>query len=76
MNFLLFRLADFVVDAVDVVDVSISEFVLSPPCGHLAFSGVFLMHRQNLVAIEEVSGVHQHSNEEPNVWRSVFVQLV
>ena len=30
----------FVVDAVDVVDVSVSEFVLSPPCEHLASSGI------------------------------------
>ena len=64
-SFLLLRVAGFVVDAVDVVDVSVSEFVLSPPCEHLAFSGIVLMHRQNLVAAEEVSGAHQHSNEEP-----------
>ena len=40
------------------------------------FSGIVLGHRQNLVAVEEVSGAHQHSNEESNVWRSVIVQLV
>ena len=57
---LLLRVADFVVDAVDDVNVSLSEFVLSPPCEHLAFSGIDLMHRQNLVAVEEVSGTHQH----------------
>ena len=34
------------------------------------------MHRQILVAVEEVSGAHQHSNEERSVWRSVTVQLV
>ena len=73
-SFLLLRIADFVVDAVDAVDVSVSEFVLSPPGEHLAFSGMVLMHRQILVAVEEVSGDHQHSNEEPNVWRSVTVQ--
>ena len=38
--FLLLQIVDFVVDAVDVVDVSVSEFVLSPPGEHLAFSGI------------------------------------
>ena len=32
------------------------------------------MQRQILVAVEEAFGAHQHSNEEPNVWRSVTVQ--
>ena len=36
-SFLLLRIADFVVDAVDVVDVSVSEFILFPPGEHLAF---------------------------------------
>ena len=75
-SFLLLRIADFVVDAVVVVDVSVSEIVAFPPGEHLAFSGIVLMHRQILVAVEEVSGTHQHSNVEPNVWRSVIVQLV
>ena len=39
-SFLLIRIADFVVDAVDVVDVSVSEFVPSPPGEHLAFSSI------------------------------------
>ena len=55
-SFLLLRIADFVVDPVDVVDVSVSEFVLSPPSEHLAFhvfhilqvsivsSVIFLLH--------------------------------
>ena len=73
---LLLRIADFVVDAVDDVDVSVSEIVAFPPGEHLAFSGIILMHRQSLDAVEEVSGEHQHSNEEPNVWRSVTVPLV
>ena len=30
-SFLLLRIADFVVEAVDVVDVSVSEFVACPP---------------------------------------------
>ena len=34
------------------------------------------MHRQILVAVEEVFVANQHSNEESNVWRSVTVQLV
>ena len=34
------------------------------------------MHWQILVAVEEVSGAHQHSNEESNVWRSATVLLV
>ena len=63
-SFLLLRIADFVVDAVDVVDVSVSEIVLSPPDEHLAFSGIVSLHRQILIAVEEVFGAHQHSNEE------------
>ena len=39
-SFLLLRIADFVVDAVDVVDVSVSEIVLFLPSEHLAFSGI------------------------------------
>ena len=34
------------------------------------------MRRQIMVAVEEVVGAHQHSNEESNVWRSVTGQLV
>ena len=74
-SFLLIRIADFVVDAVDVVDVSVSEFVLFPPAEHLAFSGIVLMHRNSGRCRRGFWG-HQHSNEEPNVWRSVAVQLV
>ena len=69
-SFLLLRIADFVVDAVDAVDVSVQEIVRFPPSEHLAFSGIVLMHLQNLVAVGEVSGASQYSNEEPNVWRS------
>ena len=75
-SFLLLRIADFVVDAVDVVDVSVSEIVAFPPGEHLAFSGTVLMHRQIVVAVEEVSGAISKQNEESNVWRSVTVQLV
>ena len=39
-SFLTLRIADFVVDVVDVVDVSVSEFVPSPPNDRLAFSGI------------------------------------
>ena len=39
-SFLLLRIADFVVYAVDVVDVSVSEIVPSPPGEHLAFPGI------------------------------------
>ena len=39
-SFLLLRIADFVVDAVDVVDVSVSEIVAFPAGEHLAFSGI------------------------------------
>ena len=49
-SFILLRIADFVVDAVDVVDVSVSEFVPSHPIDHFAFSGIVSMHRQILVA--------------------------
>ena len=75
-SFLLLRIVDFVVDAVDVVDVSVSEFTAFPPGEHLAFSGIVVLHRQILIAVEEVFGAHQHSNEEHNVWHSVVVQLV
>ena len=68
-SFLLLRIVDFVVDAVDVVDVSVLEFVLFPPGEHLAFSGIVSMHRQSLVVVEEAFGAHQHSNEEP---KSIF----
>ena len=60
-SLLLLRIADFVVDAVDVVDVLVSEFVLFPTGEHLAFSGIVSMHRQILVAVGEVFGAHQHS---------------
>ena len=36
-SFLLLRIADFVVDAVDVLDVSVSENVAFPPSERLAF---------------------------------------
>ena len=39
-SFLLFRIADFVVDAATVVDVSVSEIVAFPPGEHLAFSNI------------------------------------
>ena len=38
--FLLLRIADFVVGAVDVVEVSVSEIVAFPPGEHRAFSGI------------------------------------
>ena len=63
-SFLALQIEDFVVDAVDVVDVSVSEIVAFLPGEHLAFSGIVLLHGQNLVAVEKVSGAHQHSNEE------------
>ena len=37
-SFLFLRIIDPVVDAVGVVDVSVSEIVVSPPAEHLAFS--------------------------------------
>ena len=36
-SFLLLRIADFVVDVVDVLDVSVSEIAAFPPGKHLAF---------------------------------------
>ena len=53
-SFLLRRIADFVVDAVDVVDVSVWKIAAFPPSERLAFSGIIVMHRQVLVAVEEV----------------------
>ena len=61
-SFLLLRIADFVVDAVDVVDVSISEIVAFPPSERLAFEGIVSMQRQILVAVEEAFEAHQHSS--------------
>ena len=55
-SFLLLRIADLVVDAVDVVDVSVSEIAAFPLGEHLAFSGIVLMHRQILVAVEGFLG--------------------
>ena len=66
----------FFVDAVDVVDVSVSEFVLSSPGGHLAFSGIVSNASANSCCCRRGFWAHQHSNEEPNVWRSVIVQFV
>ena len=74
-NFLLLRIADLVVDVVEVLDVSVSESVAFPPSEHLAFEVIVLLHRQILVAVKEAFGAHQHSNEKSNVWRSVTVQL-
>ena len=74
-SFLLLRIADLVVDVVDVLDVSVSEIVAFPPSEHLAFKGIVLMQRQILVAVEEAFEAHQHSNEESNVWRSATAQL-
>ena len=73
-SFLLLRIADFVVDTVDVVDVSVSEIVAFPPGEHLAFSGIVLT--ANSGRCRRGFWAHQHSNEESNVWRSVTVQLV
>ena len=74
-GFLLLRIADLVVDVVDVLDISVSEIVAFPPSERLAVLGIVLMQRQMLVAVEEAFGAQQHSNEESNVWRSVTVQL-
>ena len=46
-SFLLLRIADFVVDAVDVVDVSVSEIVAFPPSEYLALSGITKYSRYN-----------------------------
>ena len=58
------------------MDVSVSEIVVFLRSERLTFKGIVLMHRQILVAVEEVYGANQHSNKEPNFWRSVIVQLV
>ena len=39
-SFLRLRIADFVVDAVHVLDVSVPEIVRFPPSEHLPFSGI------------------------------------
>ena len=76
-SFLLLRIADFVVDAVDVVYVSVSEIVAFPPGEHLAFSGIVLMHRQILVAVEEFLGPISIQTKNPMFFkRSVTVQLL
>ena len=68
-SFLLLRIVDLLVDVVDVLDVAVSEIAAFRPGEHLAFSGIGLLHRQILVAVEEAFEAHQHSNEESNVWR-------
>ena len=65
----LLRIVDLVVDVVDVLDVSVSEIVAFPPSERLTFSGIVVMHRQILVAIEDAFGALS------NVWRSAAVQL-
>ena len=76
-SFLLLRIADFVVDAVDVVDVLVSEFVPSPPGEHLAFSDIVLMQSANSCRCRRGFLVPiSISNEEPNVWRFGTIQLV
>ena len=72
-SFLLLRIADFVVDAVDFVDTSVSEIAAFPQSERLAFQSIVLVQRRILVAVEEAFEAHQHANEEPNVWRSVTV---
>ena len=74
-SFLLLRTVDLLVDVVDVLDVSVSEIVAFPWRERLAYSGIVLLQRQKLVAVEEAFGDHQHSNEESNVWRSATAQL-
>ena len=72
----LLRIAHLAVDVADVLNVLVSEIATFPPSEHLSFKGIVLMQRHILVAVEKVSGAHQQSNEEPNVWHSVTVQLV
>ena len=74
-SFLLLRTVDLVFVLVGFVDVLVLEIAARPPGKHLAFWGIILMQRQFLVAVKEVSGAHQHSNEGSNVWRSATVQL-
>ena len=50
---ILLRIADLVVDVVDVLDVSVSEIAAFPPSESLAFEGIVLMQRQILVVAEE-----------------------
>ena len=47
-SFLLLRIADLVVDAVDVLDVSISEIAAFPPGEHLAFSCIIYVYVQGV----------------------------
>ena len=77
-SFLLLRIADLVVDVVDVLDVSVSEMVAFPASERASCISrlFFLIQRQIVVAVEEAFfGAHQHSNEESNVQRSAAVQL-
>ena len=74
-SFLRLRIVDLVVDAVDVLDESVSEIVVFPPGEHLAFLGTVSTQRQILVAVEEAFEAHQYPNEESNVWRSATSQL-
>ena len=64
-SFVFFRIVDLLVDVVDVLDVSVAEFVAFPPSKRLAFEGIVLIQRQILVAVEEAFEDHQHSNEDP-----------
>ena len=55
-SFLLLRIVDFLIDVVDVLDVSVSEIAAFPSRERLAFQGIVSMRRQILVAVEEVFG--------------------
>ena len=64
-SFLSHRIADLVVDVVDVLDVSVSESVAFPPSERLAFKDIVFLHRQILVAVKEILGAHQHQTKNP-----------
>ena len=64
-SFLLLRIVDILVHVVDVLDVSVLKIAAFPSSERLAFSGIVLMQRQILVAVEEVFGATSIQTKNP-----------
>ena len=71
-SFLLLRISDLVVDAVDVADVSVSEIVSFPPREHLAFSGIG-SRSEKVESSDASSNALQNTDKEQ--WRNPLEML-
>ena len=72
-----FRLRIFAlyVDEFVDLDVSACKTAAFPPSARVVVAGILLLLRRILVAVAEAFEAHPHSNKEPSVSCSVFVQL-